>query len=361
MRKYIKSLMLYANLLAVALLLASYLSVSIDPGDAWLFALLGMAMPLLLFINLLFILFWALLRKRIFFLSLITILIGWGFVTRFVQLDFAEEEVRQSDLKVLSYNVRLFDLYNWGKDWSFNNVNKNKILGFLAKEKADIICLQEIVSVDTGNFRTLDTLVLMQPAGNAHITYNTHNQIYHFGIATLTAHPIVQKGMVHFPKTHNLCIYTDIARGSDTVRVYNVHLESLRLARDDYKVAERGNDHRMEDMFSILQKMITAWVKRSEQVDLLTSHMKTCRYPVIVCGDFNDIPSSYAYQLISRELLDAFRESGQGFGHTYVGQLPSFRIDYIFHSPGLESKHFTVHAVDYSDHYPISCYISLPD
>jgi endonuclease/exonuclease/phosphatase family metal-dependent hydrolase len=82
-------------------------------------------------------------------------------------------------------------------------------------------------------------------------------------------------------------------------------------------------------------------------------------YPVILCGDLNDTPVSYCYRQFSRTLYDSFVESGNGIGQTYIGVVPSNRIDYIFHSEEFETANFTTHQVNYSDHKPISVEIGF--
>jgi len=99
-----------------------------------------------------------------------------------------------------------------------------------------------------------------------------------------------------------------------------------------------------------------AFINRGQQADIVKKHINSSPFPVILCGDLNDTPSSYAYRKITSGLTDAFVESGRGFAVTYAGEsFPSFRIDYIFHDEVFESRRFTRHKISYSDHYPISC------
>jgi endonuclease/exonuclease/phosphatase family metal-dependent hydrolase len=84
-------------------------------------------------------------------------------------------------------------------------------------------------------------------------------------------------------------------------------------------------------------------------------------YPVIICGDFNDTPSSYTYHQLSEGLIDAFKESGNGIGHTYGGALPSFRIDYILHDERFKSTRFNTIRSKFSDHYPITTSLKLQE
>ena len=111
----------------------------------------------------------------------------------------------------------------------------------------------------------------------------------------------------------------------------------------------------MNEIKDISHRLKYAFRKRAHQADVLSDHIHTSPYPVIVCGDFNDTPVSYTYHKIRGDLVDAFIESGRGIGNTYSGMFPSYRIDYILHSRNLRSGGFETVRVDYSDHFPVSC------
>ena len=105
----------------------------------------------------------------------------------------------------------------------------------------------------------------------------------------------------------------------------------------------------------MLWKLKKAFVLRAGQVDILADHLASCRYPVILCGDFNDTPSSYTYRRLTKKLNDTYIEQGKGlFGATYGGRLPSFRIDYILHTGTFRADDYYKYPVDLSDHFPIT-------
>ena len=108
-------------------------------------------------------------------------------------------------------------------------------------------------------------------------------------------------------------------------------------------------------MREIIRKIKTASEMRAEQVRKIREHIDNSPSKVVVCGDFNDHPVSYSYQKIRKNLKDAFVESGRGIGRTYVGKLPSFRIDYILHSKGFNSYNFKTINFRMSDHLPVTC------
>lgn len=356
------------NLFAIAALLLSYLAPYVSPDTVWWLALFGLAYGTILVINLIFVLLWALRSSRKAFVSLLLCIAGIGKI-----FSIAEPPVFRSQapdttryhtpLKVMSFNVRLFDLYNW----FHNSETRGNIFSFLRKESPDVICFQEFYSSESpkARFQNRDTLHKVLGAPYAHIEYTvTLRGSDHWGIATYSKFPIVGKGSVHFRKRGgNIFIYTDILVGDDTIRVFNTHLESIRFKREDYRFIQNlGKDEIEQDevagSMNILRRLKWAFEKRARQVTAIHDSIAASPYPVILCGDFNDTPTSFAVKMLSDDLKDSFRESGVGFGKTYSGPFPSFRIDYIFHSKKMRSFGYTTHKTNLSDHYPISCNIT---
>ncbi len=353
------------NYAFILLLCFSYLAPYISPRIFWPLAFFGISYPVFLIINCLFVLYW-LLRRRIRFLySLLAIVIGYNTLFAYVQVRFSKTPERavhaKHKLKIMSFNTKLFDLYNW----SHNMETRSKIFDLLKSESSDIICMQEFYNSDKGHFRNLDTLVKLQRAKYSHTEYMvTLRGTDHWGMATFSSYPIVNRGMIDFnTRGNNSCIYTDIQIGTDTIRVYNVHLQSMHFSDNDYKFMESILDvkdlNELEGSKSILRRMKWAFLRRAGQVEIINEHLRNCRYPVIICGDFNDTPNSYSYHTLSKGLKDAFLESGSGFGQTYYGKFPSFRIDYILHSPSIFSWDYRTIHTDLSDHFPITCNITL--
>lgn len=348
--------------LLIALLL-SYLAPYANPKDFWPFAFLGLAYPWLLIINILFLVGWILMWKRHYWLSLFVILAGWSNMKNLVSLGNNDQKIEGYKYKILSFNVRNFDLYNW----SHNKSTRDHIFEMLTDESPDILCLQEYFHGDSGRFETQSKLEQIMKTNSPHIEYTqTRRGTDHWGIATFTSLPIVGKGRVPFQyHSNNICMYTDVKMKDDTIRIYNMHLQSVSLADKDYKFIDAlksGDDtlkvdHLEEGSISILRRMKRAYVKRTTQIEKILKHIDECHYPVIICGDFNDTPFSYTYRSFSSKFRDAFQHSGSGVGATYIGFLPSYRIDFIFHSDSLTSSGFRVLPYELSDHYPISCLI----
>jgi endonuclease/exonuclease/phosphatase family metal-dependent hydrolase len=264
----------------------------------------------------------------------------------------------------------VFDIYNYDKHWISNPYKRNRIFEQISYSSPDIICLQEFVDDKGGKFKILDTLPLFQKAKNFHFEYSKNvRNLNFFGIATFSKYPIISKGRINFPNSkNNLCIYTDINADGKIIRVYNMHLQSIRFNEENYEFADKLrniNNINPDEKFKaeskkILRRLKKGFLKRAPQSEIIAEHIKTSPYPFIICGDFNDTPSSYSYYKISDNLSDAFSESGNGLGLTYAGgSFPAFRIDYILHSPSLKSYGYKCERVYYSDHFPVECYISF--
>lgn len=356
--------MLFLNVLAALALVLAYLAARYTPADYWLLAFFGLGYPLILLFNILFVIYWAVLLRPQVLISLLTILVGFRTFDNFYHVRLlsnkkAEAELAQnadSVYKIMSYNVRLFDLYNW----SGNKQTRDKIFTLLGEESPDIVCFQEFYYEDQKDFNSLDTMQSFMKAKNIHVEITTTVQkTNHFGLATFTRFPIVNEGKITFDNTSNRCIYTDMLVGKDTLRVYNMHLQSLRLRKEDYKYIDQAVKDKGVDEFggarNILTRMKVAFTRRAWQAEVISSHIRNCPYKVLVCGDFNDPPTSYTYAVLSKGLYDAFKISSSGVGRTFIDRFPTFRIDYILHSKDIKSASFETIARDYSDHYPVTC------
>ena len=350
--------MLLLNILSALMLLLSYFSPYTPPYKLFIVSFLGLAYPFLLIGNMLFVAYWIILSKRFFFLSLLSILIGFNHLGDLFQISFKGDPAKSLyTSKIVSFNVRVFDLYNWTQ----NRNTRDKMFNMFKEEAPDILCLQEFYVDDSRYFTTLDTIIKLQPAKYYHVDYTkTLRNINHWGIATFSSYPILKKGRVLFKeKNNNICIFTDVKINEDTVRIYNMHLQSIHFSGSDYKILKDLQTAEIDHSKNLMRRINNALIKRSRQAEQVAAHIRNCKYPVIICGDFNDTPSSYSYQTISNGMIDAFKESGNGFGRTYIGKFPSFRIDYILHSQSIDSYDFRTIKKRLSDHHPLSCLFAV--
>lgn len=233
----------------------------------------------------------------------------------------------------------------------------------MEEEHPQIVCFQEFYTDEEGIFENIDRIRRQLQTSGYHFEKVFSKDQHHWGIATFTSYPIVSSGRIDLDNSlRNIAMYTDIKVGEQVIRVYNLHLQSIHFQPEDYQYLEKVKEKKKPDINSskkILSKLKYAFIKRAVQAEIIAEHIKNCSLPVIVCGDFNDMPVSYAYQTIANGLQDAFVEAGTGLGITYAGFLPAFRIDYIlFHKTLSAQDYFTIKK-KYSDHYPIVCVLRL--
>lgn len=352
MRTLAKNIILAINIIAVVALLGAYLSQYIAPDKWWAPSVLGLAYPYVLMMNLFFMMLWLIIKPRYALFSLITVAVGWGVLSRFIQLK--GKESAEPDIRIVSYNVKNFA----GTGSNPSRGLAEVIKGFLKEHEPDIICLQEVRLRTNKVFNLEETK--KEFTNIRHYQYARADAT--IGSVTMTSYPIVRMEEIRFEKSGNIAICTDIVIRKDTLRIFNVHLQSYRIDPDRYSVIENPRLPEKKDFREYRElavKYKKAMEKRAVQARLIRKKIDESPYPVIVCGDFNDTPSSYAYQKTCGNLRDAFVCSGKGIGETYIGKLPSFRIDYILHSRKLESFNFRIYDIPYSDHLPIACGLTL--
>lgn len=352
----LKKFFFLLNLVAAAALLASSFASIVNPDKFWIFAFFGLAYPFLLSINIFFIFFWIVVRIRFALLSVLCVLATGYTFSHYFSFHFASpSQLKNKDaIRVMTYNVRNFDLYNW----THNMETRKNMMDMIEKQKPDIACFQEFYSSDKGDFTNVSFLrnQLKFKYFQFVPTTTLRNQD-HWGLAIFSNYPIVKKGDIAFHmSTNNSCIYSDINVNGTIVRVYNIHLQSIHFKEKDYAYIEQVSENQDIDLASsknIFRKLKKAFKIRARQTLLIAEHIRTSTYPVIICGDFNDPPSSFSYKEISSGLNDSFLEAGWGIGHTYSGILPIFRIDYILQDSHFKvMKYETIHN-NYSDHYPV--------
>lgn len=361
------------NILAILVLGLSCLATSINPNSVWQLSFIGFAFPLVLVVNFLFLIGWLIARNRFGLLPLVAIVLSWPFIrnTFAVNLKPAGSE---SGIKVMTWNVKNFDLYNW----SHNMQTRSEMMELIEAEQPDILCLQEFYT-NNQFFHNLeylrDTLgytycyfppsvrLSKVPKSKLQQTLwksGVLNQ--EWGVATFSKYPIIATGNLRFDSSSaNNCIYTDLAISGKTLRVFNVHFQSIHLGYSDYATLDSLAGKKQTNWASIkniAKKMKRAYTKRANQAQKVTAELGGVD-DEILCGDFNDVPTSYTYATVSKTLKDAFVQKGFGFGTTYVGPLAIFRIDYVLYGGHVSPNSYRCLSKQLSDHYPVCATFSF--
>jgi endonuclease/exonuclease/phosphatase family metal-dependent hydrolase len=357
-------LILIANILFSLALALSYLSAHVSPEKSWILPFFGLLYPYFAIINLFLGIYWILRKRWLFLISAIMLIAGWNHLERTVQIrSSVNVPPGVKSFKVISYNVK--NLSNDNVDLVEPEI-RNKIIRYLDDQDPDIICLQEFSVIHPDPEGFIDSISnLFNMPYHAHSQYSEKPRKRIDAIFIFSKFPILEYSPVRKDTTHNYALYADLLIAKDTIRLFNIHLESLRLKHEDYNfISEldlqfKENEKMKEGSMRIFKKLKTAYSRRAEQVDNLVSCIQSSPFPVILCGDFNDTPNSYAYQRLAAGLNDAFMESGQGLGNTYIGKLPSYRIDYILYSDYFTSWQCHRDLVKFSDHYPVNCLLGV--
>ncbi len=310
-------------------------------------------------------------KKKLWLILLMTGMLFLPVLKKFTALHLIQTDSTSKSLSILSWNVRLFDLYNWSE----NTKTKQKMFEFLKQRESSFYCFQEYYRqfkpLKENNFATTSHLKQELHCSFVHEYFIKKNKHHAFGMATFSKYPIVNKGEVLFgDSSTNMCLFTDVLIKQDTIRIYNAHLASVRLENKEYNFLDRltsdqadrpatNNELRLS-VVNIYKRLLKAYTLRRKQVNMLSAHIEQSPHPSIFVGDFNDTPSSYTYNKISKKYADAFLKKGFGFGKTLNTLWSFFRIDYIF----LDSDFFDIidykrYKVDYSDHFPITAKFSL--
>ncbi len=321
-------LLYFFNGVFALLLLLAYVILYVEPEKLGSFAGISLITPLLILINVFFTVYWILKIKRKFLLSFLILAIGFPNLSRFYKVS-GKKILLTDDIKVISYNVRMFNTYKWIDADSI----PEKINHLLEQKAADLLCIQEYAPNDQ----------LKDEYPYSFIKYSKNNS--QFGHAILSKFPIVNKGSLDFENTANNILFADVKIDSDTIRIYNIHLQSLKLNPNKENFGEK-------DATQLRNRISSAFRIQQHQVEAFLAHQKDVSYPVIIAGDFNNTAFSWPYRTILKGRQDAFVAAGKGFDKSFDFNFP-FRIDFIMIDKKVKINHFKTYRNKYSDHFPI--------
>ena len=340
------------NLWVVFFTLLAYAAPFISPAKVSLFLFFGLAFPWLLLANVVFILIWATSRMKFWWFSTLTLLVGWTHLTAVFGVNFWKntEGVSKSEngLRVLTYNVADF-----GTPYYKDKFAARKGLNtFFEKENADVICFQE--GSTTANFANEQMFTLFPVLA----TYPYMSRLKGSEVFILSRFPIINEDKSPDEKVGNGFAFSDIQIGNKKIRIFTLHLTSNKVSGMADQLAENGTVTDDDSWLSIgrmLKRVRRTGIIHTREAEYIAVMIQQSPYPVIVCGDFNEIPVSYAYKTISNGLTDAFQQAAFGFSSTYNGNIPALKIDNILTSPTIDAQKCTIHSnVRYSDHYPMT-------
>lgn len=361
-RSVTKKLLIFFNLLAAIFFLLGCYGHHLNQARFWFTGLFNLASFYLLLILVGFLFFWLVVKPRLSLISLGAMLLAWGPMAHLVQFRFGDEfnmEKNAASLRVMSWNVEHFEIATYKK----KPESKQDMIRLINNYQPDIACFQEMVANENlptainylPDFAKLLNMPYYYYSYNEKLDYDKD---HHFGIVIFSRYPIAEKKTVSYaPNNYNSIFqYADVVKGKDTIRVFNLHLQSLRFSAEDRQYLDQPNideESNFRKSRNIISKFKEGFIKRKDQSDRIKREMNISPYPLIVCGDFNDVPNSYAYYNIGDGLTNSFVEEGSGIGRTFASISRTLRIDNIFVSPSLEVQQFKRVEKKLSDHFPI--------
>lgn len=338
-QSWLSKIMYFFNIVLVGVTIIAYVLPFLAPKLFPFLSVFSLILPLLLIVNFLFFVYWLLQLKRRMFISGIVLLLGITFINKFYKFSETNLPETENDFTIMSYNVRLFNLF----EWLPNKKVPQEITKFISNENPDILCIQEYSPVDSIDFSQYK---------NKFIDIDGKKNKY--GQAIYSKYKIINKGEISFPNSSNKVIFADILRKKDTIRVYSMHLQSIKISTD---INEKIDEAKSKYIFN---RISAAFAEQQQQAELIKANVDQCNLPKIICGDMNNSAFSYVYRLIKGDLKDAFEEAGSGFGKSYNFKYYPARIDYFLVEKTFEVKEYVTYDKFFnSDHYPLATRLEL--
>ena len=263
--------------------------------------------------------------------------------------DAEAKEWKDDSLSVLTFNVRRLDEFGWLE----GDQTRMDIASWLGERDEAIWCFQEFPS--NGDEVLQDAGFSFESSNRTLVAWSDGA-----GPAIASSYPVIHSEGWMFSESagQGRVMQADVLVRADTIRVFSVHLQSLQMKESDYKAVDEGPNQR--EGFRLLGLVSSASAARAQQAQELKKRMDDSPYPVIVAGDFNDVPMSYAMSVLrSNGTHDTFEASDFGFKGTHIGSVPGLRIDAILVDESMLTLKHETHDVELSDHRPVTATLGL--
>ena len=377
LRTVTKKILIFTNIIVATLFMGGCYASLIFTNKYWFVGFLPLAAFYLFIVLSIFFIFWLFAGSKWSLLFFVVIAFSWKKIVKIVPFRTVTEFKlqKQTDaIRVMSWNVAQFDVMNYKKDKTVHN----KMIDLINKYKPDIACFQEMVAgdsvVDLNNsyykkysFYSILDFELSLHFPDEYYSYNWKENYLsnqHFGIIIFSKYPIINRHTITtYPNDYNSIFqYIDVVKNEDTIRVFNIHLQSLKFSEGNLEYINNPSvesDADIRQSKNIIGKFKVGFLRRKLQADRIKKEIDKSPYPVIICGDFNDLPNSYAYETIGKGLQNTFEKKGFGLGRTFSGIAPTLRIDNIFVDKQYQVNQYIREAKKLSDHFPIITDITL--
>ena len=377
LRKAARGVLVSSYLILLIVFLAASATPSLNPSRWWWVGFTGLVFPFLLLAVVIFTSFMIFYKFRVSLLGIIALIFSYQDISALIAFHMPAEFRFQKDpghFRLMTWNVRRFTPYIEDKFNPRNN-NLDSIIAEVNKYSPDILCFQEFYTGQSKNEMNLER-IKRECGFSYHVFSNTgsFNMKIQSGTVIFSRFPILKSYEYQLPEDISTAsetpVFADILALTDTIRVGTIHMESYGfMGRDYMRLSKIKNqeDTGLQASRKIFRKMQNAFSQRGKQADIMREKIEESVHPAIVCGDLNDVPNSYAYFKVRKDMKDAFLEKGSGLGKSYFSRqsrslawLPTLRIDYIFADQAFNIGQFTMVTKKLSDHRGLVADIEVP-
>ncbi len=343
---FINVIFVVLTLIFAVLSVFGFLAGYVKPCESSFILFMGVCMPFLLAIDLVFLVYWMKGTRLWLFAPALALLLNIGFIISIFQITFPKP--KGHDIKIATYNVHGFRYAKF-------NITVENIAQIMRDEKVDVVCLQEFSS--GGKSYNMDSI--RNAFYNLPYVFAPENMGQKYGVAIFSGFPILATSFTDFPDTENGAMWVDIDLNNQRVRIFNNHFQttSVSSSRPEMDILRNLGGYDLGEeraaFSTILSRLKENGCMRAAQVEQVKAMVDATDSPVIVCGDFNDTPSSYSYHVMKRGLKDGFRTCGRWYEYTFRGLGNLMRLDMIFHSPDLKGVKYYSVPYEWSDHKPV--------
>ena len=349
--KWVRCLLAFVNVLAALVMCAAGYAHLVSPAKYANAELLALAFPIPLAICLAFLLFWLVVHPKYSLISIAALIVCWGPVRDYCPVNLPSK-APEGCVTVMSFNV-----------YNFPGANKltakvDTVIDYLAESNADILCLQESARE---NEDVIDGR--MRQIGYEYVAHHIREKAEH--IAVYSKYPILWSEEIQTNSKYNICSASCVDIGGKPLLLLNCHLESFAFHHWEKKAIQKIIQHKgtidNKHKRLYLKKILLSARKRAPQAEAVGRYIEQHRdMSIVLCGDFNDPPNSYAYYQIAKRLNNCYRANATGPGFTYSHGGMYFRIDNIFCSDDIRPYMCDIDAkTNISDHYPIVCKLKM--
>lgn len=350
MKKF-RIILLVFNILAAIALLSTTLAGAIAPSSSILPSVLAYGFLPMLLLNIVLLIVWLVMGRWEFLISAGTILVRFSYLGLFFQIGGTTEVPPAVEhpgmVTLMSYNLHMFG----GNGFESVPKDSNALAFFtlLHEHQPDLLCLQEYSSVHGAT----DSLAAM---GYTYRFGSRGGETTPHGTVVFSRLPITFVKRIDQQK-----VLVELEKNDRRFRLCCVHMDSYSFDLENRNDIEEMRHGRFDSTsHRTLSKAKETVLKHEEEWNtMLYPLIRDCSLPLILAGDMNDIPSSWLYSQITNYFDDTYRDEGSGFGSTYNGSFPRFRIDMVFHNDGFSTLSYHRLSSDISDHYPLLVSLEL--